>query len=486
MTETDADNFRILVVDDNPTNLKLLLQVLETESHSVMVATSGAAALRIAAQAIPDLILLDVVMPEMDGYEVCRHLQANAATDRIPVIFLTGRDGKEDVMAGFAAGGVDYVVKPFREEEVLARVATHVKLHRLSLALEAKNIELEAEIARRKELGGQLSMISRRDAERWGLHSLIGDSETMRAIFAEVELLQDNPGTSVLITGESGTGKELIARAIHYGCDRRDGPFVPVNCSAIPADLVESALFGHVRGAFTGATDDRLGYFEMARGGTLFLDEIADMPLTLQSKLLRVLEDGEVWPVGATQSRHADVRVLAATNVGLEARMTDGGFRQDLFYRLARYRVVAPPLRDRRDDILLLADHFLRQLSEEMGRDAVAALTEPARQRLAAHDYPGNVRELKNIVERGLIESRGADVDEVHLRFPTAVGDGTASVPAEAAVLDEPLDLDEAVHQAETRVLQRALARCNGNLTGAARLLGTTRNRLYRVQRREG
>jgi len=257
-----------------------------------------------------------------------------------------------------------------------------------------------------------------------------------------------------------------------------------VNYSAIPADLVESALFGHVRGAFTGATDDRLGYFEMARGGTLFLDEIADMPLALQSKLLRVLEDGEVWPVGGTQSRHADVRVLAATNVGLETRMANGAFRQDLFYRLARYRVVAPPLRDRRDDILLLAQHFLRQLSEEMGRDAVPVFTEPARQRLAAHDYPGNVRELKNIVERGLIESRGGDVDEVHLRFVPAPGaDGTATIPVATAERDEPLNLDEAVRQTETRVLERALARCNGNLTGAARLLGTTRNRLYRVQR---
>jgi len=481
MSDHADDSYRILVVDDSPTNLKLLLQLLEREKHTVMVATNGQTALRIAAQAIPDAILLDVGMPGMDGYEVCRRLQEDAATVTIPVIFLTGWDRKEDVVAGFEAGGVDYVVKPFREEEVLARVSTHVRLRRLRAALEDRNRELEEEIVRRKALGGQLSMISRREAEHWGLQTFVGQSATMRAIFADIELMQDNPNTSVLITGESGTGKELIARAVHFGSPRKDGPFVPVNCGAIPEQLVESALFGHVRGAFTGADEDRPGCFEMARGGTLFLDEIADMPLELQSKLLRVLEDGEVWPVGATQSRHVDVRVLAATNAELESRISDGDFRQDLYYRLARYRVEAPPLRDRRGDVPLLAEHFLRQLSAEMGREGTPAFTQEAARRLIDYGYPGNVRELKNIIERALIESRGGDVEADHLHFAPA---GRSSQPtATTPVPEVPLDLDLAVRQAETRVLERALEITDGNLTKAATLLGTTRNRLYRVSR---
>ncbi len=475
--------FRVLTVDDNPTNLKLLLQVLEARGHKVMVATEGAAALKIAKQANPDLVLLDVVMPEMDGFEVCRRLKAEPETAAIPVIFLTGRDEKEAVIAGFQAGGVDYVVKPFREEEVLARVTAHIQLRRLHLALEEKNRELESEISMRKSLRGQLSMISRREEERWGLEGLIGDSSTMRKIFAEVELMQENPTTSVLITGESGTGKELIARAIHYGSERRDGPFVPVNCGAIPTDLVESVLFGHRRGAFTGASEDRIGYFEMAHGGTLFLDEIGDMPPALQTKLLRVLEDGEVWPVGATASRHVDVRILAATNVDFQNWIQEGSFRRDLYYRLARYTVETPPLRKRRDDIGLLANHFARLFAEEMGCD-LPDLSAEAVGRLETYDFPGNVRELKNVVERAVIESRGKGIEVHHLNFPVAPKGGAADTETRISTEDElPLDLDAAALQAESKVLEKAMAHCDGNLTKAAELLGTSRNRLYRVLR---
>jgi len=211
---------------------------------------------------------------------------------------------------------VDYITKPFQAEEVLARVATHVRLRHLTeelreknAALVAKNSQLERAMTQRRVLKGQLSMISQREAEKWGLPGFIGQSPTMQRIFREIQLMQENPTTSVLITGESGTGEELIARAIHFGGERKEGPFVPVNCAAIPAGLVESALFGHARGAFTGADEDRAGYFEMANGGTLFLDEIADTPLELQSKLLRVLEGGQVWSVGAAEEKQVDVRV---------------------------------------------------------------------------------------------------------------------------------------------------------------------------------
>ncbi len=228
--------------------------------------------------------------------------------------------------------------------------------------------------------------------------------------------LQNFGSVNVLITGESGTGKELVARALHFGSNRAKGPFIPVNCVAIPEELAESMLFGHIRGAFTGATMDRKGYFEMAHGGTLFLDEIGDMPVTLQAKLLRVLEDGCITPLGSTRERKVDVRVVAATNANLAAQIDSGAFRQDLYFRLAQYTVALPPLRDRREDMPLLAQHFLRLFAAEMGIPTPAMDAEALRL-LAAHPFPGNVRELKNVIERALIESGGLQVRAEHLRL---------------------------------------------------------------------
>jgi transcriptional regulator with GAF, ATPase, and Fis domain len=260
-------------------------------------------------------------------------------------------------------------------------------------------------------------MIARKEAEHWGLVGFVGESPTIKRIFDEIRLVQEVP-TSVLIAGESGTGKELIARAIHFGSWLREGPFVPVNCASLPGELADSLLFGHIKGAFTGADQDREGYFEMAHGGTLFLDELGEMALELQAKLLRVLEDGEVWRVGARQGRQVDVRVVAATNADVERRIQEGRFRQDLYFRVARFTVVAPPLRERREDIPLLAQHFLQLFVAEMGRDA-PALSPEAHQSLSAYSFPGNVRELKNIIERALLESRGATVEPRHLHFTT-------------------------------------------------------------------
>ena len=287
--------------------------------------------------------------------------------------------------------------------------------------------------------------------------------------------------TGVLITGESGTGKELIARAIHFGGARKEAPFVPVNCHAMPAELVESMLFGHVRGAFTGAVADRAGYFEAADGGTLFLDEIGDMPPELQGKLLRVLEDGEVWRVGARAGKRVDVRVLAATNANLQRKIQDGAFRQDLYFRLARFTVTAPPLRERREDIPLLARHFLKLFAAEMGREA-PALSPEAAERLGGYDYPGNVRELKNLIERALIESGGTEIRPRHLHFVS--GDKTEAVSTSAGTSgmpDLPMDLGEAARRAEMWVVQRAMDKAGGNLSEAARLLGTSRNKVYRI-----
>ena len=337
-----------------------------------------------------------------------------------------------------------------------------------------KNRELEDEIAQRQVLKGQLSMISQRESERWGLDGFVGESPVTEAILDQVRMMQENVATSVLITGESGTGKELIARAIHFGGSRRDAPFVPVNCNAIPGELVESALFGHVRGAFTWANEDRVGYFEMADGGTLFLDEMGDMPIELQGRLLRVLEDGEVWRVGSSKGKKVDVRVLAATNADLQKKIEDGGFRRDLYFRLARFTVNAAPLRERKEDIPLLSRHFLRQFAGEMGRDVpdVAVKTIDT---LSNYAFPGNVRELKNIIERAMIESRGEQILPRHLHFL----EQSMSNGAEADEL--PMDLDEAERLAALRVVDRAMRMSEGNVSEAARLLGTTRNRIYRI-----
>ncbi|MBI2506072.1 MAG: sigma-54-dependent Fis family transcriptional regulator [Candidatus Latescibacteria bacterium] len=484
MSEEQA---KILLVDDQPANLEVLCDLLESKGYNVLLAPSGQMALKSAARAAPDLILLDVMMPEMDGYETCRRLKEAEETRQIPVIFITARDLKEDVVQGFQAGGVDYITKPFQEEEVLVRVQTHVRLNRLARELETRNEELagknealEREIAQRQALKGQLSSLSQREAERWGLEGFVGQSPTIEKIFREIRLLQESAGTSVLISGESGTGKELIARALHFGSARREGPFVPVNCAAIPAALVESALFGHAKGSFTGASADQAGYFEMADGGALFLDEIGDMPLELQAKLLRVLEDGQVWRVGAREGKKVEVRVLAATNVDLQQQIREGGFRQDLYFRLAHYTVEVPPLRERQEDVPLLARHFLTFFAGEMGREA-PELSHAALERLKGYSFPGNVRELKNIIERALIESHGEQIQPQHLHFVAGKGTAPGLASPSPSLPELPLDLDLAARQAELQVVRRAMEQCGGNLSEVARLLGTSRNRIYRV-----
>src|SRR5438445_1560780 len=341
----------VLIVDDVPANRELLRQTLEPRGCEILLAPDGESALKAAQRARPDLILLDVMMPGLSGYETCRRLKSNETTGAIPIIFITAQHETTGVLEGFRAGGVDYITKPFQAGEVLARVETHLRISRLTRELAARNQELEAEIARRQKAEDaletadeRLSLLSKREAERWGLEGFIGKSKTLANILEDVRKLQQAGTVSVLITGESGTGKELIARAIHFGSPRAKGPFLPVNCSAIPKDLAESLLFGHMRGAFSGANSDQKGYFELANGGTLFLDEMGDMPAALQAKLLRVLEDGAFLAVGATKEKRVDVRVVAASNADFPKKISNGEFRHDLYFRLARFTVVAPPI----------------------------------------------------------------------------------------------------------------------------------------------
>jgi DNA-binding NtrC family response regulator len=483
---------KLLLVDDAPANLSVLAATLEPHGFEILAVSDGTTALRVAERAQPDLIILDIIMPELDGFETCRQLKQAEATKEIPVIFITARGETEHIVAGFAAGGVDYVVKPFEAAEVVSRVNTHLRLSRLrrelqekNHALETRTAELTAEMEKRRQVESalkqadeKLAVISDMESSRWNLGGLIGGSPQMQRIVEDISRLHHFSNTSVLITGESGTGKELIARAIHFGGGRAKAPFVAVNCAAIPAELAESMLFGHAKGAFTGATNTRKGFFEMASSGTIFLDEIADMALPLQAKLLRVLEDSLVTPVGLSEPVKVDVRVIAASNAKLTERIAAGIFREDLYFRLARYAVCAPPLRERPEDIALLAHHFLKLFSAEMGMRA-PLLNHEAIQALKSYDFPGNVRELRNIIERALIECGETMIQPRHLRFMSRAAPPPlpANIPARpGATTALPLNLAEA----EDALIQRALQETGGNIADAARLLGVHRTRIYR------
>jgi DNA-binding NtrC family response regulator len=488
---TDQVPVQILVIDDVPANLSLLADLLEPEGYQLLVASSGEEGLEVVRASLPSLILLDVMMPDLNGYEVCRRVKADPVTKEIPVIFITARDDEGSVVEGFRAGGIDYITKPLRREEVLARVRTHLSVHRLArdlkvqaAALTEMNETLRREMARRLEAesafdaaDGRLSLLAEREAKRWNADGFVGKSRTMIAILESLSRVRDFATTTVLITGESGTGKELVARAIHAESSRARHPFVPVNCSAVPAELMESLFFGHRRGAFTGADRDKKGFFELARGGTLFLDEVGEMPLGLQAKLLRVLESGAFLPIGADREQKADVRVVAATNANLEEKIGDGRFRQDLYYRLARFTVRTPPLRERREDVPLLAEHFLRMFALEMTREP-PRLGDAAVSALQAYDFPGNVRELKNIIERALIECGGREIAPEHLALPARV---LPKLSADAVVAATGLgELPLNLQAAEKFLIERALGLCNGSVASAARMLGIPRMRIYR------
>ncbi|MFQ6042002.1 MAG: sigma-54-dependent transcriptional regulator [Candidatus Poribacteria bacterium] len=488
---------KILLVDDMPPNLDILSNALEPEGYQILIALDGEEAIKIARRALPDLILLDVMMPKIDGFETCRRLKQDQSTQDIPVIFVTAKEETESIIKGFRMGGVDYIQRPFEKEELLVRVKTHLKISLLTRELLRKNKELQQEIDKReqaekardraednlKTADEHLSLISKQEAQRWGIDSFIGKSKTIKDILNDIRRLQNSRTTNtlitnVLITGESGTGKELIARAIHYGGPRAKGPFIVVNCSAIASELAESELFGHVKGAFTGADKDRKGRFELADGGTLFLDEIGDMPLQLQPKLLRVIEDGAFVPVGGAREKHVDVRILAATNQDLQEKIGQGLFREDLYFRLAQFTVIVPPLRERKEDIPLLTEHFLKMFSDGMGIEQ-PVLSEEAQKALAAYHFPGNVRELRNIIAYALVQSGGSIILPQHLRFmqTDAVSPASTVRPEKEPELEIPHNLEEL----KVWGVKRALQICDTNVSEAARLLGTNRRYIYRM-----
>ncbi len=429
----------ILVVDDTPANLSLLVDYLGTQNFKVLVSRDGEEAIEQARLAKPDLILLDVMMPRMDGYECCRRLKDDGALREIPVIFMTALGDTKDKVRAFEAGAVDFVTKPIHNEEVLARVEAHLTIRKLQRDLQTANAGLEERVAERTaELTDALAEVerlkSRLEADNVYLREeiareqdfkgILHSSESMQQVLQKVTQVAATDAT-VLVLGETGTGKELIARALHEASPRKARPLVKVNCAALPANLIESELFGHERGAFTGALSRRIGRFELADGGTILLDEIGDLPLELQAKLLRVLQEGEIERLGSSRSIKVDVRVIAATNRDLPAAMQDGTFREDLFYRLNVFPVVLPPLRERPEDIPLLANHFVKTRGRKLGKKL--EIPPGVMAKLKAYGWPGNIRELHNVLERALILSPGPE-----LRLEDVLE--ASVVPASAAV----------------------------------------------------
>ena len=488
----------ILVVDDTPASLRLLTELLTRHGYHVRPAEDGSLALESATAKTPDLILLDVSMPGMDGYEVCRRLKADEKSSRIPVIFISAFGDTRQKVTGFEAGGLDFITKPFEAEEVLARVRTHLRLRQAEEALRNAHTTLELRVRERtaelqeseekarrafeeiKVLKSQLELhntyLQEEVVEAKAFGDLVGQSSGLRHLISQIDMVAPTEA-SVLILGETGTGKELVAHEIHRRSARKDGPLVRVNCASIPRELFESEFFGHVRGSFTGAVKDRAGRFETAEGGTIFLDEVGEIPLDIQNKLLRVLQEKRYERVGDDRTRRANVRILAATNRDLKKAAAAGRFREDLYYRLNVFPIQVPPLRERTDDIPLLAKHFVEISAKEL-KCAKPRLTRAAVTQLQNYDWPGNVRELRNVVERAVILARG---DALDFDLPIT---GQAAPPARpspradssAASVAQPKFLTEVeLERFERDNLVLALEAANWKISGpesASELLG--------------
>ncbi len=435
---------RVLVVDDDPL-VRRSCERIFGQSYDVRLAENGREGLEMLAGESFDLVLVDLKLPDMGGIDILRE-----APDRfpdVPVIIITGYSTIESAVEAIKMGAFDYVAKPFTPDELEASVEKALRQRRL--------------LSDYRELKNALG-------ERYRVSRVIGESSGMKRVFSLIEQVAQTDST-VLLTGESGTGKELVARAIHFSSPRKDARFIAVDCGAIAPSLIASELFGHVKGAFTGATADRAGLLRAADGGTLFLDEISNLPLDLQTTLLRVIETQEIRPVGVSASVGVDVRYVAASNRDLQSLVGEGKFREDLFYRLNVFPIHLPALRERRDDIPALARHFLAMFSTRMHK-RVEDFTSEAMQVLTQYDWPGNVRELSNVVERLVILCSEGRVGGARLRESMSVSPAGASVPQTAAELNAARKRlrDSAVAEIERAFLIEALRRNGYNVTRAA------------------
>jgi DNA-binding NtrC family response regulator len=445
----------LLIVDDEPNILSTLRRALELEGFGVEVAGSGRIALEKARQHRFDAVLLDVAMPEMNGLDVLARLRE--LDGELQVIMMSGNATLATAVQATRLGACDFLEKPLSTDKVLITVQNALKLARLEREAERERLERQRQLS----------------------HYLVGSSPRMKRIFETIAKAAPSTGR-VLIGGERGTGKELIARAIHEQSKRKDGPFVKVNCAAIPGELIESELFGHEKGAFTGATQQRRGKFEQAHGGTLFLDEIGDMELSAQAKVLRVLQENEIERVGGNETITVDVRVIAATNKDLSEESKKGGFRPDLYDRLNVVPIQVPPLREHKEDLPALVSHFLEQSCAANGKRKLA-IAPPAMSLLMQHDWPGNVRELRNLVERLVIfaPDAGAIGDEdVQAALP-----GVKTVRAK---YQRGAALKDLVASAEREIVLAALEANQHHIANTARELGLERSHLYKKMRALG
>ena len=428
----------ILVVDDSPATLEVLERNLRSEGYEVATAASVARALELLDAAPVDLVITDYKIPRTSGIELVRHVRENLPDTE--VMMITGYASVQGAVEAVKSGAEEYLAKPFTDEELFAAVRRALDKLAMRRTSRARGVVTPR-----------------------APHGLIGESSAMQDVYKAISKAS-NTFATVLIAGESGTGKELVARAIHYASSRASAAFVPVNCGAIPEGLLESELFGHVKGAFTGAYEARAGFFQTADRGTIFLDEIGETSAAMQVKLLRVIQGREICMVGTTRARHVDVRVIAATNKNLLSLVRKGTFREDLYYRLNVVGIELPPLRERGDDVLLLAQHCLTKFADEFGRPA-PRFSDEALRALRAYDWPGNVRELENLVQRLIVmaESDVIDVSDLPslMRFTPLRGAGSLALAA-----------------AEAEHIRRVLALAGGNKTRAAGLLGIDRKTL--------
>jgi len=452
----------LLIIDDDRTNCRLIKAIFSAEGMEVAAAHDGQAGIDRVITDPPDVLLLDLRMPGLDGLEVLAKLKQEVPA--LPVVMLTGHQDVKSAVRATQLGAFDYVTKPFINEELIVVVRR---------ALQTRALQLEVEELRRQlGAGGDLA-------------SQMGPSPQVRDL---VEQVRTVAGTSftVLVIGETGSGKELVAQAIHRGSERRAKPFVAIDCGAIPEQLLESELFGHEKGAFTGAERKKRGRFELAQGGTFFLDEVGNLPMNLQAKLLRVLESREIQPVGADKSAVLDVRFVAATNDDLQARVAEGQFRADLYFRLAQYTIALPALKDRPEDISYLARRLLAEVSVELRRP-VQQIAPNALALLEAHPWPGNVRELRNVIRQAVLMTKdlviGGDVVRALLRKPGAARHVAGAKPTGASLREVAAEAAEA---AERRAISEALRSARGNKSRAARALDTDYKTLHLKMKRFG
>jgi len=461
-SESIPSRERILIVDDDPAQGQTLARVLEMEGFRTAVAEDGRSALQRVDEGPFDLMLTDLKMPGMDGMELFRKVQQRRPD--LPVMIVTAHGTIESAIEAVREGVVDFIQKPVYADELVHRFQTLFRERQLR----DENAELKSQLLHR----------DRGDA-------MIGSSGALEELREQIRRVARTDAT-VLILGESGTGKELIADAIHFGSGRKHGPLVKVNCAAIPDTLLEDELFGHERGAFTGADQQRRGRFELADGGTLFLDEIGEMAIGLQSKLLRLLQESTFQRLGGSESLTADVRVVCATNQNLREQVANGQFREDLYYRIHVVPIEAPPVRARGDDVAVLAKHFAREAGLRNSR-TIESIAPAAVERLRGHSWPGNVRELRNVIERAVIMGSGAVLEADHLQADLggqSVFRSGAPDREEGTLVSRLMNSEISFEEFERELLVRALERTRGNQTRAARMLGMTRRTLqYRIDK---